>query len=79
MVRRSIYLIVGDMSVSCSLVYIHSWLQPDRAVNPNASELLLPTDPVITGISSIFTVNTRDQDGKLVHVDGMKVSSSVGF
>ena len=52
-----------------------SWLQPDRAVDPAASELVIPEDPVKTGVSSTFTVRTKDQDGKLVFVEGMKVSS----
>ena len=50
-----------------------SWLQPDRAVDPEASELVLPDEPVKTGLSSNFTIHTKDQDGKLVYVDGMKV------
>ena len=49
------------------------WLQPDRAVDPGASELVVPDEPVKTGISSSFTVRTKDQDGKLVYVEGMKV------
>ena len=55
------------ISVSCS------WLQPDRAVDPEASELVLPDEPVKTGLSSSFTIRTKDQDGKLVYVEGMKV------
>ena len=49
------------------------WLQPDRAVDLEASELTLPTDPVKVGIPSEFTICTKDQDGKAVFVDGMKV------
>lgn len=49
------------------------WLQPDRAVDLNASELTLPTEPVKVGVSSEFSVSTKDQDGKAVFVDGMKV------
>lgn len=49
------------------------WLQPDRAVDLDASELALPSEPVKVGTSSEFTVCTKDQDGKLVYVDGMKV------
>lgn len=49
------------------------WLQPDRAVDLEASELTLPTEPVKVGTSSEFTICTKDQDGKPVFVDGMKV------
>ena len=49
------------------------WLQPDRAVDLDASELTLPTEPVKVGASSEFTLCTKDQDGKPVFVDGMKV------
>ena len=49
------------------------WLQPDRAVDPEASELDVPSDPVVTGLPSEFTVTTRDQDGKMVYVGDMKV------
>ena len=49
------------------------WLQPDRAVDLEASELSLPTEPVKVGSSSDFTLCTKDQDGKPVFVDGMKV------
>ena len=49
------------------------WLQPDRAVDLEASELTLPTEEVKVGAASDFTVFTKDQDGKLVFVDGMKV------
>ena len=51
-----------------------SWLQPDRAVNPKASELVFPNEPVKTGVVSVFTVCTKDQEGTLVYVEGMKVS-----
>ena len=57
-----------------SLLCLCSWLQPDRAVDPEASELVLPDEPVKTGLSSNFTIRTKDQDGKLVFVEGMKVS-----
>lgn len=49
------------------------WLQPDRAVDPEASELVIPDEPVKTGVPSSFTIRTKDQDGKLVYVEGMKV------
>lgn len=49
------------------------WLQPDRAVDLDASELTLPTEPVKVGVSSEFSLCTKDQDGKPVFVDGMKV------
>ena len=51
-----------------------SWLQPDRAVDPEASELEVPSDPVQVGVAAEFTVRTKDQDGKLVFVESMKVS-----
>ena len=50
------------------------WLQPDRAVDPEASELELPSEPIKAGLSSEFLVHTKDQDGKPVFVNGMKVS-----
>ena len=56
-----------------------SWLQPDRAVDPEASELAIPDEPVKTGVSSSFTIRTKDQDGKLVFVEGMKVSSLASY
>ena len=49
------------------------WLQPDRAVDLEASELTLPSDPAKVGMSSKFSVCTKDQDGKPVYVQGMKV------
>ena len=62
----------------CAILYTKSnscsrWLQPDRAVDPEASELDVPSDPVATGLPSEFTVTTRDQDGKMVYVRDMKV------
>lgn len=51
----------------------YRWLQPDRAVDPEASELVIPDEPVKTGVSSSFIIHTKDQDGKLVYVEGMKV------
>jgi len=56
-----------------SLILLFSWLQPDRAVNLKASELILPVESLATGVPSVFTVNTKDQEGKLVHVEDMKV------
>ena len=53
------------------------WLQPDRAVDLDASELTLPTEPVKVGVSSEFSLCTKDQDGKSVFVDGMKVHNHV--
>ena len=63
------YIIVyyGIVDVICS------WLQPDRAVDPGASELVVPSEPIRTGTSSSFTIHTKDQDKKLVYVEGMKV------
>ena len=52
---------------------IFRWLQPDRAVDPKASELVIPDEPIKTGVSSNFIIHTKDQDGKLVYVEGMKV------
>ena len=49
------------------------WLQPDRAVDLDASELTLPTEAVKVGVPSEFSICTKDQDGKPVFVDGMKV------
>jgi hypothetical protein len=49
------------------------WLQPDRAVDPEASELVIPDEPVKAGVPASFTIRTKDQDGKLVYVEGMKV------
>ena len=62
----------GD-TPSCRLV---RWLQPDRAVDLDASELTLPMEPVKVGASSEFTLYTKDQDGKPVFVDDMKVCRS---
>ena len=42
-------------------------------MDPEASELTIPDDPIRTGVSSSFTVLTKDQDRKLVYVEGMKV------
>lgn len=65
------YKPVTCLCISTSL----RWLQPDRAVDPEASELVLPSDPLLTGLPSYFTVTTRDQDGKRVYVGDMKVQS----
>ena len=64
----SLNLFVADPLAPCS------WLQPDRAVDPEASELEVPSDPVQVGVAAEFTVRTKDQDGKLVFVESMKVS-----
>ena len=42
-----------------------SWLQPDRAVDPEASELVIPDEPIKTGVPSNFTIRTKDQDGNV--------------
>lgn len=42
-------------------------------MDPEASELVLPSDPVKVGTAAEFTVCTKDQDGKPVFVEGMKV------
>lgn len=34
---------------------------------------MLPSDPVQVGVTTEFTVRTKDQDGKLVFVESMKV------
>ena len=49
------------------------WLQPDRAVDPEACELELPSEPIKATTSSEFQVHVKDQDGKPVYVEGMKV------
>ena len=49
------------------------WLQPDRAVDAEASKLELPKEAPVTGLPSEFTVSTMDQDGKKVFVGDMKV------
>ena len=49
------------------------WLQPDRAVDAEASVLVLPTEPPVNGLPSEFSVTTRDQDGEKVFVGDMKV------
>ena len=46
-------------------------------MDPEASELVLPSDPLLTGLPSYFTVTTRDQDGKRVYVGDMKVQSQL--
>lgn len=33
----------------------------------------MPSDPVQVGVTTEFTVRTKDQDGKLVFVESMKV------
>ena len=58
---------------SCRLA---SWLQPDRAMDLDASELTLPMEPVKVGASLEFTLCMKDQDGKPVFVDDMKVCRS---
>lgn len=51
------------------------WLQPDRSVDPNASELnLASTDTPQVGKQSEFHICTKDQDGKVAFVEGMNVS-----
>lgn len=52
------------------------WLQPDRSVDPTASDLeLASTDaPLRVGSQLKYTVRTRDQDKRLVYVEGMNVS-----
>ena len=42
-------------------------------MDPEASELVMPEEPVKTGVPSNFVIRTKDQDSKLVFVDGMKV------
>jgi hypothetical protein len=49
------------------------WLQPDRAVDAEASKLELPKEAPVNGLPSEFTVSTMDQDGKKVFVGDMKV------
>ncbi len=61
---------IGPLIIFCAC----RWLQPDRAVDPEASELVIPDEPVKTGLASSFTIHTKDQDGKLVYVEGMKVN-----
>lgn len=34
---------------------------------------MVPSDPVQVGMTTEFTVRTKDQDGKLVFVESMKV------
>ena len=65
----------GD-TPSCRLA---RWLQPDRAMDLDASELTLPMEPVKVGASSEFTLCTKDQDGKPIFVDDMKVCRSSLF
>ena len=62
----------GD-TPSCRLA---GWLQPDKAMDLDASELTLPMEPVKVGASLEFTLCTKDQDGKPVFVDDMKVCHS---
>ena len=38
-----------------------------------ASELIHPDESLTAGAPSVFTVHTKDQEGKLVHVEDMKV------
>lgn len=64
-------MLFGPMFCCCR------WLQPDQAVDPEASELVTPEEPIKTGVSSSFTIRTKDQDGKLVFVDGMKVTAKL--
>ena len=42
-------------------------------MDPEASELVVPDEPIKAGVNTEFTVHTKDQDGKLVFVEGMKV------
>ena len=62
----------GD-TPSCRLA---RWLQPDGAVDLDTSELTLPIEPVKVGASAKFTLCTKDQDGKPIFVDDMKVCRS---
>lgn len=45
-------------------------------MDPEASELVLPSESPLTGVPSYFTVTTRDQDGKKVYVGDMKVCTA---
>ena len=57
----------------CTCSSLFRWLQPDRAVDAEASVLVLPTEPPVNGLPSEFSVTTRDQDGEKVFVGDMKV------
>ena len=68
------HVCLGSIPYTETITQLFSrWLQPDRAVDPEASELNLPSDPPVTGLPSEFTITTRDQDGKMVYVGDMKV------
>ena len=58
------------------LFYSYSWLQPDRSVDMTASDLeFTSTDTPLRVSSQLkYVVRTRDQDKKLVYVEGMNVS-----
>ena len=82
--RREVDLLGKRLNCTYSQLHVllcistsRRWLQPDRAVDPEASELVLPSDPLLTGLPSYFTVTTRDQDGKRVYVGDMKVPSQL--
>ena len=53
------------------------WLQPDRSVDPDASDIDITTPPeeMLVGKKLECIVRTRDQNGKIVFVEGMNVST----
>ena len=62
------------------LLSIYRWLQPDRSVDPGASELnLTSTDKPQVGKQCEFHICTKDQDGKVAFVEGMNVSQVFNF
>ena len=51
------------------------WLQPDRSVDPDASDISITTPPseMLVGKKIECSVCTKDQNGKTVFVHGMNV------
>ena len=65
--------IVDQMSIKWFVIFFPSWLQPNRAVDPEASELKLPCSTPSVGLPAEFQVLMKDQKLKPIHVEGMKV------
>ncbi len=55
------------------------WLQPDRSVDPDASDIDITTPPkdMEVGKRIECTLKTKDQNGKTVFVKGMTVSKYI--
>ena len=55
------------------------WLQPDRSVDMQASELIVPSEGATCWENITCTAQTRDHDGTRVYVPYMKVWCGVSL